>query len=145
MAAGHFCGYDDAGNLFIDGTRKAKGGSFRLAELPRGAVAVVNLSVNQSISAPGQVQWDGKHLAVGDAGISPSVIYRFAISGNSATKVGATTLDDSASVRQFWIQAKSLVGPDFDSDVRFWNYPAGGSPTKTIKTVRGFGAAVSLP
>jgi hypothetical protein len=145
IRAPRFCGYDGAGNLFIDGASKVKGGTFRLAELPKGAGAVVNLSVNQSISAPGQVQWDGKHVAVGDAGISPSVIYEFAISGRSATKVGATTLEDTTSVRQFWIQAQRLIGPDFDSDVRFWNYPAGGSPTKTIKTVHGFGAAVSLP
>lgn len=143
LGVAHFCGYDAAGNLFIDGA--SKGGSFRLAELPRGAGALVNLTVNQSIAAPGQVQWDGTHIVVGDAGVSPSVVYRFSISGRNATEVGATTLGDSASVRQFWIQTKRLIGPDFASHIGFWRYPAGGSPTKMIGDVHGYGAAVSAP
>jgi hypothetical protein len=138
-----FCGYDNAGNLSIDGT--SNGGTFRLAELPRGAPALVNLTVNQSISAPGQVQWDGKYLAVADAGVSPSVVYQFSIDGSSATKAGSTTLGDTASVKQYWIQANRLIGPDLGAHVGFWNYPTGGSPRKTINAVHGYGAAVSLP
>jgi hypothetical protein len=145
MSVAHFCGYDAAGNLFIDGASKAKGGTFRLAELPRRAKALVNLTISQSISVAGQVQWDGKHIVVGDAGVSPSLVYRFSVSGRSATEVGATTLGDSTSVRQFWIQSKNLIGPDFASHVGFWRYPAGGSPTKTIGDVHGYGAAVSAP
>lgn len=145
IGVAYFCGYDAAGNLFIDGLSKAKGGSFQLAELPRGSGTLVNITVDQSISAPGQVQWDGKYLAVGDAGASPSVIYRFSISGSHATAVGSANLRDSTSLRQFWIHAKTLIGPDLASHVGLWKYPAGGSPTKTIDTVRGYGAAVSLP
>ncbi len=139
-----FCGYDVQGNLFIDGLDKAKGGTFALAELAHHATALVNLSVNQTIVGPGQVQWDGSALAIGDTGVTPSVIYRFSVSGSVATLDGSTTLDNTKSVRQFWIDGASVIGPDFDAAVGVWNYPGGGAPVELIGAVRGYGAAVSL-
>jgi hypothetical protein len=139
-----FCGYDAAGNLFVDGVSKKNGGSFRLAELPYRGNALVNITVSQSVKAPGQVQWDGNDVAVGDTGVSPSVVYQLAVSGSSATEIGSTTLGGTTSVRQFWIQAKDLIGPDYDVQVGFWSYPSGGSPTKTLTGLHGYGAAVSL-
>jgi hypothetical protein len=139
-----FCGFDAQGNLFIDGLDKGKGGTFRMAELPRHATSLMDLSVNQSIAGAGQVQWDGSALAVGDTGVTPSVIYRFAVSGSTATLIGSTTLDDTKSVRQFWVDAASVIGPDFDADAGIWKYPSGGSPVKRIGSVHGYGATVSL-
>jgi len=136
-----FCGYDAQGNLFIDGLDKS--GDFRLAELPHHATAFVDVSVNQSIAGPGQVQWDGSALAVGDTGVAPSVIYRFSVSGSSATRIGSTTLRATKSVRQFWVDGAHVIGPDFDADVGVWNYPAGGSLVKRIGSVRGYGATIS--
>jgi len=138
-----FCGYDAQGNLFIDGLDK-KGGTFRLAELPNHATALVDLSVKQRIAAPGQVQWDGSALAIGDTGVTPSVIYQFSVTGSTATRIGSTSLDQTKSVRQFWIDGSRVIGPDFDADVGVWNYPAGGSPVSRIGAVRGYGSAVSL-
>ena len=61
------------------------------------------------------------------------MIYRLAISGSSGTKVGPTPLTGSKDVVQFWVQGKRLIGPDAGlADVGLYNYPAGGSPTKTI-------------
>ncbi len=137
-----FCGFDAAGNLFIDGA--GNGGVFHLAELPHGGTALVDITVNASIAAPGQVQWDGTNLAVGDAGVTPSVIYQLSVSGSAATTVGSTTLDGTTSVAQFWIQGSRLIGPGLHSAVGIWKYPAGGNPIKTITSVRGYGAAVSL-
>jgi len=137
-----FCGFDAMGNLFIDGT--GKGGVFHLAELPHGGTALVDITVNASITSPGQVQWDGNNLAVGDAGATPSVIYQLSVSGSSAKTVGTTTLGGTTSVRQFWIQGSRVIGPDFDAAVGIWKYPDGGNPVKTITSVRGYGAAVSL-
>lgn len=139
-----FCGYDAQGNLFVDGLDKTKGGTFRLAELPNHATALVDLSVSQSIAGPGQVQWDGSALAVGDTGVTPSVVYQFSVSGSTATRIGSTSLDQSKSIRQFWIDGARVIGPDFDADVGVWNYPAGGAPVKRIGAVRGYGSAISL-
>jgi hypothetical protein len=137
----YFCGYDSRGNLFIDGVT---GREFRFAELPHRSATFTNITLSQSIKSPGQVQWDGKHIAVGDSGVSPSVIYQFSVSGSSGTEVGSTTLDGTKSVKQFWIQSKTVIGPDGDNDdVGFWKYPAGGSAAGLIGAVDGYGAAVS--
>jgi hypothetical protein len=140
----YFCGYDSRGNLFLDGLTKSKGGRFALAELPRGSKNFQSIAVSQKIAVPAQVQWDGKHLAIGDSGVAPSVVYQFSIKGSNATEVGKTTLDGTDSVRQFWIASGTLAGPDFNGSAGLWRYPAGGSPTKTIAGVHSYGAAVSL-
>jgi hypothetical protein len=150
MASSDFCGYDDKGNLFVDG--KASSGAFALAELPTGAKNFIAVSVTQSPGAPGQVQWDGKHLAVGDTGVSPSIIYEFDISGSNANKVGTTTLKNSTKVEQFWIQGGRVIAPDVGAScgqtqrgcIFIYNYPAGGVPMKTIELPAAFGSTVSL-
>jgi DNA-binding beta-propeller fold protein YncE len=124
-----FCGYDNHGNLYIDGT--TKGSALVYAELPSGSSSLSELNLDQSIGFPGGVQWDGKHLAIGDQ--SAAVIYQFAISGSTGTKVGSTPLTGSKDVVQFWIQGKRVIGPDAGlADVGLYKYPSGGSPTKTI-------------
>jgi len=142
LRSGAFCGYDTQGNLFIDGLSGRRGGAFALAELPKGASTLANIAVSQSIVAPGQVQWDGEYLAVGNAGVSPSVVYRFSVTATVATLAGTVTLDGTKSVRQFWIDGDRIVGPDFNDDVGIWKYPQGGSPLETL-AVPGYGAAVS--
>lgn len=137
-----FCGYDADGNLFVDGV--GKNSAFQLAELPRNGKSFEDVTVKTHIASPGQVQWDGTYLAIGDAGVTPSVIDRFSVKEGKATKISSTQLDDTKSVRQFWIDGSRVIGPDFDAPVGFWKYPAGGSATKRITTVRGYGAAVSL-
>ena len=140
MVTGYFCGYDVQGNLFVDGV--GSDGSFALAELPRGGKALVDIAVSQTIKVPGQVQWDGTNVAIGDAGVVPSVVYQFSVKGSTAKKAGTTTLAGSKSVRQFWIDGNTIVGPDYGADVGVWAYPAGGSPMKKF-SVPGYGATVS--
>jgi hypothetical protein len=150
MSSSTFCGYDNHGDLFVDG--KDSNGAFVLAELSKGSQTFTTISVSQSIESPGQVQWDGKHLAIGDTGVVPSVIYQFDVSGSSATKVGATTLNDSMMVEQFWIQGGKVIAPDPKRScggsrigcIAIYPYPAGGAAVKTIALASAFGAAVSL-
>lgn len=131
-----FCGYDNRGNLYIDGT--TKGSALEYAELTSGSSSFSTLTINQSIGFPGGVQWDGAHLAIGDQ--SAAVIYQFSISGSTGTKVGSTPLTGSKDVVQFWIQGKKVIGPDAGlAHVAFYKYPAGGSP---IKTIAGLGEPV---
>ncbi len=141
MSAGYFCAYDSQGNLFVDGVDGS--GSFALAELPHKGATLQSVTVDQSIKKPGGMAWDGTYITVGDAGVSPSVVYRLSVSGSTASSVGTTTLKGTTSVRQFWIDGVRLIGPDYDAPVGFWKYPAGGPPTKTLSKVHGYGAAVS--
>lgn len=136
-----FCGYDKNGNLFLDGTRK--NGAFAFAELPAGKSKLRNITLNQSIVSPGNVQWDGTYVAVGDN--KAGVVYQFTVSKNLGTKAGSTRLRGSKNIVQFWIESVTIIGPNSDAaNVQFWNYPAGGRATKTITGLtRPIGATVS--
>jgi hypothetical protein len=135
-------GYDNKGNLFVDGETQT-GGTFAFAELPKGSSTFTNLTLDKTIGTPGTVQWDGRHVTVGDA--KAGVIYRVKIAGSSATVVGTTTLTDANGAFQSFIDGKKVVNPNVNSaNVMFWSYPAGGNPVKTLTGfVDPFGSAVS--
>lgn len=145
MNGGYFCGYDNTGNLYVDGISISR--EFGIVELPKGGDALTSVTLNQAIKQPGQVQWDGHDLAVGDAGVSPSVIYRFAVSGSSGTEVGSAILKGSVSVGPFWIQRNKVIGLDGASrtthGVGLWPYPLGGDRNRSIKLSQPSGAVVS--
>jgi hypothetical protein len=125
----YFCGYDNAGNLFVDG--QTSDSAFGFGKLPSGGSSFTNITLNQSIAYPGGVQWDGKNTAVGDE--QTGVIYEFTIKRKKGTKVGSTPLVGASAVYQFWIQGAKVVAPSEDTQsVMIYNYPAGGSATKTI-------------
>ncbi len=136
-----FCGYDKAGNLFVDGV--TSGEAFAFAELPKGGTSFRKISLNQHIESPGGVQWDGTHMAVEDA--FTAVIYRFTISGMKGKEVGSTPLIGSDNAVAFWIDGRKVIAPNVNGQtVMFWNYPAGGPSTKTIAGfVEPIGATVS--
>jgi hypothetical protein len=134
----YFCGYDDRGNLFVDGVRGSK---FEFASLMRGHARFSNVRLDQSFSSmPGAVQWDGKHLAVGDQ--QGANVFQFDVKGNIGTEVGAVPV--KTGIEQFWIQSDTIVGPDEgDANVTFWTYP-GGVPKQQIRGPEAYGAAVSV-
>ena len=140
-----WCGYDNKGNLFVDGLGHGQGsGGFEFAELSKGRSTLKTITLNQSMGWPGGVLWDGKHMAVGSYYPPPSghpVIYQFAISGSTGTKVGTTQLGRLGSVddvKQFWIQGETVIAPDGGSRYGgrgaavFYKYPVGGKPIKRI-------------
>lgn len=142
-----FCGYDDKGDLFIDGI--GNGGSSMLAELPKGASSFTNLSLYQYVGYPGQIQWDGKHITQQDQDSPGSPIYRLKVSGSTATIVGVTQFKETGGpgpVYQSWIQGNRVVIPfQFSHShyaVGFWKYPKGGNRTKTIS--HGFTKATQV-
>jgi hypothetical protein len=143
-----FCGYDDRGDLFIDGIDYSSSPTFKFAELPRGGKRLVNLTLDQNIGWPGGVQWDGRYVAVGDA--DAGVIYQFSVNGKRGTLKGTTELTDADGVNVFWIERGNVIGPnDNGVNVMFWKYPAGGEPTKILSNPRPqphhpFGATVSV-
>ncbi|MGA7201588.1 MAG: hypothetical protein WBX26_07150 [Candidatus Cybelea sp.] len=119
-----FCGYDNQGNLFIDG-----GGAF--AELPSGAEHFTNITLNRKYVGDGQVQWDGKHITV--TSNNANTIYRLQISGSMGNIIGTTHLKGPGrhAVSQSWIQGSTIIAPigpgQDDNKVGFWDYPSGGS------------------
>jgi hypothetical protein len=124
-----FCGYDNAGNLFVDGVTSGSG--FAFAELSSGGRSLKNISLNRSIGVPGGIQWDGTYVSVGDR--ETNMIYQFAISGTKGKEAGSTSLTGASEVNQFWIDSAQVIGSDPGAaNVKFWNYPSGGSPTKAI-------------
>lgn len=140
-----FCGYDDEGNLFVDGWNQAET-QVEFAELHRGKIKFKSIALNESIENPGGVQWDGKYIAVGD--VDKSLIYQ--ISGDRV--VGTTALTGANFVNQFWVtrgtkdhpQGVKVAAPSQDGGaVGIYAYPAGGAPTKTIDVSEPFGATIS--
>ncbi|HEX3458947.1 MAG TPA: hypothetical protein VHR97_13440, partial [Candidatus Baltobacteraceae bacterium] len=126
----NFCGYDPKGNLYADGTDAAQS-QFFFAELSKGANAFKNITLKGGlIYYPGQVQWDGKYVAVGDQSVGQADVSAI----NQTTGVGGkivhvTPIDDptdgsAEDIVQFWIDGKTVVGPNLDgSDVGFYKYP----------------------
>jgi hypothetical protein len=127
VSATYFCGYDDQGNLFIDGWNRSA--AFILLELPKGGRGFRTYMLTRTVANPGGVQWDGKYVAIGDRGAG--LIYRAGSTGKVAQTV---KLKKGANVEQFWIAGTTLIGPNAQSDgtVPFWRYPGGGSPVKTL-------------
>jgi hypothetical protein len=133
------CGYDKSGNLFVDG--KNASGVFQFAELPKGSHSLANISLDVPFVWPGGVQWDGKHIAVGDA--KADVVYR--TTGASGRVVGTTELGGASTVGQFWKVGSAVVASSYDTGtVGIWHYPAGGTPEKVLSGfAEPFGVAVS--
>jgi NHL repeat len=136
-----FCSYDDNGDLFLDGMNAGK---FEFAKLPAGASSFTDITLNESFSYAGAVQWNGGAVAVGD--YEQNVIYRFSISGRDGTEIGVTHLKGADFPIGFWLQGSRVIAPNDDgANVMFWNYPAGGSHTKLIRGLHyPWGATVSL-
>jgi hypothetical protein len=130
------CTYDRHGNLFVDGSVESSG--VQIAELPEGGTQFQTITLNQTLSASGNVQWAGKRLAVGDA-YEPA-IYRFAISGSSGTEVGSTPLNNSGPlIGQFFIAGDRVIVPSdvggYGGYVKIYDYPVGGSSNRTLSNV----------
>ena len=138
------CGYDDNGNLFMDGY--VFSGVLNFAELPKGSSNFRNISLNQSFKYGGGVQWDGTHIAVGDE--YGAVIYEFTISGGQGTEVGSTPLTGAGTVWQFFIDKDKVIAPstfeDYAGFFGIYDYPSGGAAKRTIDLGSPFGAVVSL-
>jgi len=134
-----FCGYDDKGNLFVDGYVSRQ---FSLRELTAGSGTFQSINVDQSVYSPGPIQWDGNYLALGYGQQNRALIYQLSISGTAAHVVTTTQLEGPGKFAigdgaQWWIRDEKIVAPYFQrgpkSDhIGFWKYPGGGEPVKRI-------------
>ena len=140
-----YCGYDNAGNLFID----LHDDSSALLELPYGSGALQAIILSKRVAQPGQVQWDGSSMTVQDES-KPFAIYRFQATGSSANIVGSTKLKGiTKHAALSWITDNSVVVPFGNRRggakmIGFWDYPSGGKPTQVLDSFgfsRSFQAA----
>jgi hypothetical protein len=146
-----FCAFDDKGNLYVDGLTSG-GAGFQLAELPKGKKTFTDIPLKGgTIYFPGNIQWAGKYMAVGDQEYLDKYPHTSAIyqtTGAGGKIVGVTRLKGSIDVIGFRIDGTTVIGPEGGTNlVPFYKYPAGGSPIKILKNKAFDGpwvAAISL-
>jgi len=127
-----YCGYDDAGNLFVSGYDKKKSA---LSELVSGRF--VSLSIMGKLGEPGQVQWDGSYLTYESLAPKKVTISQLTISGSVATVVSTTKLKGTlTNPLQSWIYDGAVLVPystgKHTHKIGRWSYPQGGRPLNVI-------------
>lgn len=138
-----WCGYDNKGNLFVDGSPSLYVAGFALAELPKGKKTLANITLTGGkINFPGQVQWDGSTLLIGDQEAqgngSPETSAVYQTTGAGGKILKKITLKGSTDVSQYEVLGSTLLAPNSQDssfgggDVLFYKYPAGGASTKKI-------------
>ncbi len=130
----NFCGYDDKGNLFVDGMSS---NNYGLAELPKNSSKFTNYIVPPPAGMPGQLQWDGTYLTY-ESSDQTGAISRLSISGSSVTIVGMTKLRIQHRTAASWLYDGAAIVPynvraTRANVISLFNYPKGGKATKTIR------------
>jgi hypothetical protein len=129
-----YCGYDAAGNLYVDGYDNNN--KFMISELPAGAQRFSNITFSHNIAAAAQIQWDGTYMTV-ETRFEPK-IYRLKISHSRGKIVSATQfIHIGARAAQSWIQGKAVIVPTGPGSKRpkvvgIWKYPQGGNEMKLL-------------
>ena len=129
-----YCGYDDKGDLFVDGMHYQQPG---FAELSSGASQFTELSMPSSVGLPGQVQWDGSYITY-ESSDQTKTVSRLTVSGSAVTVVATTKFNVRHRSTASWIYAGHLIVPynivgERANVVGVWKYPKGGNPTKTVR------------
>ncbi|HEY1654243.1 MAG TPA: hypothetical protein VGF86_03930 [Candidatus Tumulicola sp.] len=144
-----FCGYDDKGNLFVDGGT-ANSSVIGLAELPAGQAALKDLKLKPKLQFPGDIAWDGNYVDVADAG--SGIIYSITVSGSSASVKRKIELAGGLPIFEYAFVGSELIGAAVETaspatgDVAVWRYPGGGFPARRFGSLAlPFGVAVSVP
>lgn len=130
-----YCGYDDAGNLFIDGHSNYSE-TVNLAELKKGDSAITDLMLTGgSIGFQGNIQWGGAELIVGDQGGfgTPSSVNRVRVSGITARIVKNLPLSGTMDVTGFWKQ-----GPAGDAKIAAADNLAGNAPIYVFPSMASY-------
>jgi hypothetical protein len=128
------CAFDDNGDLYVFGINKQK--KVVLAEITYGGSTLTLLKlidVPSPILIPGEVQFDKGYLAI-ESQLSPVAIYQVTFARKTARVVSTTPINNVQVSAAFWIAGKTVVVPDtLAGEIDYFNYPAGGDPTKSIQ------------
>lgn len=140
----YYCAYDNAGNLFVNGT--GAGTQMHLDELGKGLKQLAQITLDQyvSVSGMGQLQWDGRRITLED--LTADAIYRLSISGPNAKVAGKTRLNGWDGFGLSSIASGSVIVPTGISGtgIGFWKYPAGGAMVRAVSSSEAlYGLTVS--
>ena len=133
----YFCGYDDLGNLLLDGVHQVRDQDYNeIDELTKGSSTFINITLKHDpIYFPGGIKWDGKHWAIRDD--SYPMIYQVVLDGSAGRVVGKTPLlDASQTGGAIFINDQKVIVPELDGgyhEVGLFPYPSGGSPARIIE------------
>ena len=147
-----FCAYDNKGNLFIEAYAKGSSGTyFEFEELPKGARIFSQVALDTVPAYPIGLQWNGNYMAVGTGTVKgPSsgdtYIYHVQLQQGIGKTIGSTHLVESGLTSNFYLQDNHVVvsGGDPPTHTKFFAYPQGGSPTKTLTENAPTGMVVSV-
>lgn len=147
-----FCAYDDKGNLFIEAYASgSQGNYFELEELPKGARIFNNVALDNVPAYPTGLEWNGSYMAIGTGTVKgPSsgdtYIYHVQFDQGVGKTVGSTHLVETGPTTNFFIQGGGVVvtGGNPQTRTKFFRYPRGGSPTKTLTEGAPTGAVISV-
>ncbi len=128
-------GYDDRGNLFIDGYVGSTV-EFEFAELPKGGKSFEAIHFDKNADwYPGGVVWDGKYIDVVTQGAarSPS-IYRVTVSGRVGHVEGIVHLKRLYFVSLFDMKGGLVAGMSGNAGetISEWPFPGGGKAMKRL-------------
>jgi hypothetical protein len=150
----YYCGYDNAGNLFVSGL---KNGQPAISELANGDSTFTQLSINGKLGPPGQIQWDGSYITYESVRSSRLTISRLSISGSVVTVVRTIRLTGNVEkTGQSWIYNGWVLVPFSNAvdggpnRIGIWPYPKGGKQERIIKLRRSrslgiLGVTISVP
>ena len=123
-----------------------------MGELPNGAsIDRPRATVNgATIYFPGQVQWGGTYLLVGDqdfGGLAESGLYQMSIAGSTLTASGSFVFTGAGDVLGFYkrgaIPNAAIVAPDAVlGTVGVYNFPTGGT-LSSFASPFSYGAAIA--
>src|ERR1700722_10894750 len=102
LAAFFYCGFDDAGNLYLS-QETANGNGLAVLRVGSGSLQTLKLKTTlfDAYAFEPSVQWDGSEMTVSstlkqgppDGNSGPVQVYQLSISGNTATVIGSTILN----------------------------------------------------
>jgi hypothetical protein len=127
-----FCGYDNEGNLFVDGNGPGPSYPFRFAKLPKGSSTFTDITLDKSLVGEGSVQWDGQYITVGVIQHVGQQTEVYRVAGSSGHVIGTVTLKARKPDPILWIQGNRIIGRYAVRSLGLWKYPAGGRPVSKI-------------
>ncbi len=153
ISTAFWCGYDNQGNLFVDGEGQSGASP---VELAKNAQSFETLSIAPHIEGVFlRIQWDGSYLTVEaqsnyKRGTHHAVsVNRLSISGSAATVVGTTqikTIRKTAALS--WIDGDRVLVPygnagRYNPNIGYWKYTAGGAPVTRVEKPAGKTAIIN--
>jgi hypothetical protein len=136
-------GYDDHGNLFVDGVI---GSGFSFGELAQGASQVHYVKIEHAEVSLGSVQWDGTYVAVAGAEQRRHPIFRLQVSHFVAHVVETVQLRGVPYQAYFWTNGSTVVATERNTrHLGIWSYPTGGAPSAMLTGFHDAGSLAMSP